>query len=92
MDVFQKQFYVHKGFKGGTSINDVLPVLVPELSYADLAIREGGTASQSWDKITSPQTSQAERDATARDLKLYCERDTYAVYAIWRFLEKLTRA
>lgn len=90
VDVFQKQFYVHKGFKGGTSIKDVLPVLVPELSYKDLAIQEGGTASQSWDKITSEQISQAERDATARDLKLYCERDTLAMVAIWQFLQKLT--
>lgn len=92
MDVFSKQLYVHKDFKGGTSIKDVLPVLVPELSYQDLAIREGGTASQSWDKITSPQTSQTERDITARDLKLYCERDTFAMVAIWRCLDRLTRA
>jgi len=89
MDIFQKQLYVHKDFKGGVSIKDVLPVLVPNLSYADLAIREGGTASQSWDKITSPETSQAERDTTARDLKLYCERDTFAMVAIWRVLQRL---
>ena len=86
MDIFLKQYYVHKGFKGGTSIKDVLPVLAPELSYADLAIQEGGTASQSWDKITSEETSQAERASVARDLELYCERDTYAMYAIWRHL------
>jgi hypothetical protein len=86
MDIFSKQYYVHKGFKGGTSIKDVLPVLVPELSYADLAIREGGTASQCWDKITSEKTSLAERARTAHDLELYCERDTYAMYAIWRHL------
>ena len=92
MDVFSKQLYVHKDFKGGTSIKDVLPVLVPELSYQDLAIREGGTASQSWDKITSDQTSPAERNQIGRDLKLYCERDTFAMVAIWRCLERLTRA
>jgi hypothetical protein len=91
MDIFSKQLYVHKGFKGGTSIKDVLPVLVPELSYKDLAIQEGGTASQSWDKITSAQTSQCEKDAIARDLKLYCERDTFAMVAIWRHLVKLPR-
>jgi len=51
-----------------------------------LAPREGGTASQSWDKITSEHVSQAERDATARDLKLYCQRDTLAMVAIWRYL------
>jgi hypothetical protein len=90
MDVFSKQYYVHKDFKGGTSIKDVLPVLVPELSYADLAIQEGGTASQSWDKITSEEISQVEKNQIARDLKLYCERDTFAMFAIWRFLQRLT--
>ena len=67
-------------------------MLVPALSYEDLAIREGGTASQSWDKITSGQTSQAERNTIARDLKLYCERDTFAMVAIWRFLQRLIGA
>jgi superfamily II DNA or RNA helicase len=91
MDSFSKQLYVHKGFKGGTSIKDVLPVLVPELSYKDLAIQEGGTASQSWDKITSAQTSQREKNQIVHDLKLYCERDTFAMVAIWRHLVNLTR-
>ena len=89
MDVFSKQHYVHKNFKGGTSIKDVLPVLAPELSYKDLAIQEGGTASQSWDKITSDEINQAEKDTIARDLKLYCERDTFAMYVIWRHLQDL---
>jgi len=64
-------------------------VLVPELSYADLAIKEGGTASQSWDKITSENINQGEKDQIARDLRAYCQRDTFAMFAIWRFLEKL---
>ena len=89
MDIFQKQHYVHKDFKGGVSIKDVLPVLAPELSYEDLAIKEGGTASQSWDKIASSEIGQDEKDSIARDLKLYCERDTYAMYAIWRHLQNL---
>jgi hypothetical protein len=89
MDIFQKQFYVHKDFKGGVSIKDVLPVLAPDLSYADLTIKEGGAASQSWDKIASSEIGQNEKDSIARDLKLYCERDTYAMYAIWRHLNDL---
>jgi hypothetical protein len=87
MDIFSKQHYVHKGFKGGTSIKDVLPVLAPELSYDDLAIKEGGTASQSWDKITSSELGPSVRETIARDLKLYCERDTYAMYVIWKHLQ-----
>ena len=35
-------------------------------------------------------TGQAERARIARDLELYCERDTYAMYAIWRHLLKDT--
>jgi len=89
MEIFQKQYYVHKDFKGGVSIKDVLPALAPELSYADLAIKEGGTASQSWDKITSSVIGQDEKDSIAHDLKLYCERDTYAMYAIWKHLHDL---
>ena len=89
MDIFQKQHYVHKDFKGGVSIKDVLPVVAPELSYADLTIKEGGTASQTWDKIATGQIPQDEKDTLARDLKLYCERDTYAMYVIWKHLHDL---
>lgn len=86
MDIFSKQHYVHKGFQGGTSIKDVLPVLAPELSYKDLVIQEGGTASQAWDKITSDTVDQVEKESIAHNLKAYCERDTYAMYVIWRHL------
>lgn len=89
MDIFTKQYYVHKGFKGGTSIKDVLPTLAPELSYKDLTIQEGGAASQSWDKITSDVVRRGEKEKIVHDLKLYCERDTYAMYVIWRQLYDL---
>ena len=91
MDVFSKQFYVHKHFKGSTSIKCVLPVLVPKLSYKDLHIQEGGTASQSWDKIALSNISKEEKDQIAKDLLAYCELDTYAMYAIWRELENIIK-
>ena len=99
MDIFSKQFYVHKHFRGSTSIKCVLPTLVPELSYKDLHIQEGGTASQSWNKITTPSggtlgisdapIDKAEKDKIAKDLLDYCELDTYAMYAIWKHLREL---
>jgi len=89
MDVFSKQYYVHKHFRGSTSIKCVLPVLVPELSYKDLHIQEGGTASQSWDKIALGSATKEEKDQVAKDLLAYCELDTYAMYAIWRELYKI---
>ncbi len=89
MDVFSKQYYVHKHFRGSTSIKCILPVLVPELSYKDLHIQEGGTASQSWDKIALGSATKEEKEKIAKDLLAYCELDTYAMYAIWRELYKL---
>ncbi len=85
-DVFTKLYYVHKDFMGGTSIKDVLPVLVPNLSYKKLAIREGGTASQKWNEMIQENTSAEVKKEIEENLKKYCELDTYAMYAIWKHL------
>ncbi|HRY62154.1 MAG TPA: DUF2779 domain-containing protein, partial [Candidatus Paceibacterota bacterium] len=89
MDVFSKQLYVHKDFYGSCSIKCVLPVIVPLLSYKDLEIREGGTASQSWNTITTGDITQKEKDVIVKNLLNYCELDTYAMYAIWNVLRKI---
>jgi len=94
MDVFSKQYYVHKDFQGSTSIKYVLPVLAPNLSYKDLEIREGGTASQKWNIMSTginndnlkTRLPDAERAEIAHNLLKYCELDTYAMYAIWKHL------
>lgn len=89
IDVFKKQYYVDKNFRGKTSIKKVLPVLAPELSYKNLEIKEGGTASESWNKITTSNISKTEKNKIIKDLKTYCGLDSYAMYAIWKTLEKL---
>jgi len=89
MDIFFKQYHVHHGFKGSTSIKYVLPVLVPELKYDDLEIREGGTASQKWNEMTIGNISADEKRRIATNLKEYCGQDTYAMYAIWKHLNEL---
>ncbi len=89
MDIFSKQFYVHKDFKGSTSIKYVLPVLAPELSYKKLEIQEGGTASQKWNEITTCEMDQKVKKEIAENLKEYCKLDTYAMYAIWKHLFEL---
>jgi hypothetical protein len=89
MEIFTKQYYVHKDFKGSCSIKKVLPVLVPELSYKDLEIQEGGTASQTWKKVMDGAYSESETQVVIENLKKYCDRDTHAMYAIWRVLQGL---
>ena len=88
-DIFSKQHYVHPEFRGSTSIKDVMPVLVPELSYDGLAIKEGTTASEQWWTMTAAETEASERAAIADALRAYCKLDSYAMYAIWRKLQHI---
>lgn len=86
MEIFQKQFYVHPGFKGRVSIKKVLPVLVPELSYKNLEIQEGGSAMEAWFEMVFNCDAEAEKQKIADNLLKYCCLDTYAMYAIWKKL------
>lgn len=91
MQVFRKGYYVHKDFIGSASIKKVLPVLVPELSYADLTIHEGGTASNQWRVMIDANTDEKEKesDAIYNNLLNYCELDTLAMVKILKVLEQL---
>lgn len=88
-EVFKRQLHVHPGFKGKTSIKYVLPTLVPELSYKELDIQEGATASQKWNQLVSPDTPADEKDRIETALLKYCSLDTYAMYAVWKHLFEL---
>ncbi len=91
MEIFHNQHYVHPGFKGKSSIKKVLPVLAPELRYDVLDICEGGQASEAWWKMVTAPISKEEKEKIAKDLKIYCGLDTYAMYAIWKHLYKMTK-
>ncbi|OGZ66655.1 MAG: hypothetical protein A2822_00460 [Candidatus Staskawiczbacteria bacterium RIFCSPHIGHO2_01_FULL_41_41] len=79
---FKNQLYTKSEFKKLASLKVILPVLCPELSYKDLAIQEGGTASASWPIMTNPQTPPSERERLKHDMVEYCKRDTLAMAAI----------
>jgi len=88
-DIFRKQYHIHRDFRGGTSIKRILPVLVPELSYKELGIQDGGSAADTWNKIINGSFDEPEKGKAINDLKVYCGLDTYAMYAIWHALHKL---
>ena len=56
-----------------------LPVLVPELTYGDLDIREGSSASRLWKEVTLTNAETAEREKVYADLVEYCKLDTWAM-------------
>ena len=69
------------------SIKSVLPALIPELSYNDLEIKDGGTASNTFLSIVNG-TFQGDLQVARKQLLEYCKLDTYAMVKI---LEKLTK-
>ncbi len=86
-DIF-RLYYAHPGFLGSTSIKRVLPVVVPGLSYADLAIQHGDDAQVIWSQMIACQDDAAKAKMAA-DLRDYCQLDTYAMVEIQRALEKV---
>jgi len=81
--------YVLPEFKGSWSIKNILPVLIPELSYDELVIGEGATAMNSWWKMVYEHTSEERKTQIKTELLKYCELDTHAMFVIWRKLKSL---
>ena len=85
---FSKGYYVDANFGGSASIKNVLPVLVPELSYKNLGIQEGGNAQRSWmDAVLYGKRN--DKEEVLNNLEEYCKLDTLAMVEIFNFLTKL---
>ncbi len=92
MKPFSDEIINDPAFEGSTSIKKVLPVLLPELSYADLDIQEGASASRLWKDVTLANPKAPERDKVYADLVEYCTRDTWAMVAIHGSLQAMLEA
>jgi CRISPR/Cas system-associated exonuclease Cas4 (RecB family) len=86
MDVFSKQYHVHPKFLGKTSIKYVLPVLIPELSYKELDIQNGGVAALRWYQMATGSVEYDDQEKIYADLLKYCCLDTLAMYKIFEHL------
>ena len=89
MTIFSKGLYVDAFFKGGWSIKKVLPILIPELSYAELEISGGTQAMTMWGKMLEGTYMIESSAQIQKDLLEYCKLDTYAMVEIYRFLKIL---
>ena len=85
-DVF-KIAYVDARFGGSTSIKKVLPVICPSLNYDDLQVTDGSSAMEAWQRMINSAPDESKKIAS--DLLMYCERDTFAMVEIYRFLIRL---
>lgn len=92
MDIFSKQYFVHRDLLGSVSIKKVLPVLAPKLSYSPLGIQDGAMASLTWSRMIAGEIDEQECARLRANLRDYCALDSYGMYAIWRALAKLIEA
>ncbi len=82
---FKEYWYYAPSMKGSYSIKKVLPELVPELSYQNIEIKDGGTASTLYSMMVTNSFS-GDIENARKNLLTYCHLDTLAMVKI---LEKL---
>jgi len=82
---FRDKSIYHWQFDGSYSIKVVLPALVPDLSYDNLDISDGGEASSAWLRMVQ-SNDEEEKSAIRKQLLQYCGLDTLAMVKI---LEKM---
>jgi hypothetical protein len=95
MKPFQQFAFYKKEMQGRYSIKNVLPAIAPELSYNDLAIADGGTASTTfYAMFLDSEKFQTEHviEDIREDLLKYCERDTWAMVVLMEKLREVVKA
>ena len=82
---FRRKHLYKPEMNGSYSLKAVLPALVPDLSYSDLEIQEGGTASETYESLyygCDPDLIARKRE----NLFKYCELDTLSMVRILKLL------
>lgn len=81
----------HPAFGGSFSMKAVAPALVPDLTYGDLEIAEGGSASAALEALLLDGSALAAPDRTKLRGQLleYCARDTMAMVKVAERLRQL---
>lgn len=82
---FQKKYYYKPEMMGSYSIKNVLPALVPELSYDGMTVADGGMAMIAYESLLY-ETDPDKINAIRKNLLEYCRMDTYAMVRIWEEL------
>ena len=89
MDIVDKQYYVHHGFKGSSSIKKIQPVIAPNFSYKDLEVQNGTMAIEAYRQISVGELKGKEVEEKRKQMLKYCEYDTKIMYIIWKFFSDL---
>ena len=91
MDVFSKQHYVHKDFKGRVAIESVMNVLLPEMTYDHLPYTGQDVGFVWWSDIANEGTNPSEREKKIHLIKEYCKQDTKVMVDIFGILDDIIK-
>jgi hypothetical protein len=86
---FRKKQYYHPDFNESYSIKRVLPVLVPELSYNELIIQNGASASSKYAELKKQEVEIQNQQRV--QLLEYCKLDTLAMVRILENIKSIVK-
>jgi hypothetical protein len=86
-----KAYVQHPEFHGRTSLKSVVPALVDDVSYQDLAVPNGEVAQLRWAEAVYGDIDDDERRAIFADLLGYCKTDTLALVRLYEELRSRCR-
>ena len=87
LSLVRKHVY-HPGFQGSFSIKNVLPALVPEMTYDGMDVADGTEAGLAYESIVRGELTAMEKQWLQKSLREYCRLDTLAMVEI---LDRLRR-
>ncbi len=80
--ILQRNYY-HPDFHGSYSIKNVLPVMVPGLSYETMEIGNGSDAVAQFAYLAKGKYDTNEEKKIRQNLLDYCKLDTLAMVRVW---------
>lgn len=86
---FRSRYLYHPRMQGSSSIKSVLPAFITDLSYDDLEIQDGGSASLLYLSCVKDIISDNEKKQVYQNLRKYCATDTMAEVSLLDLLYKV---
>jgi hypothetical protein len=87
LSVIRNNVY-HPKFLGSFSIKNVLPALVPEMSYENMVVADGTEAGLAYEKMISEELDLDERERLRQALLDYCRQDSLAMVKLLNHLKE----